>query len=82
MAHQIEARLGKLGEKRADLRKELLQTYRHQIKEKYRFLKGQPPERILWEIVSPENIEEIKDSVILSINPPKKSKEDGHDSLI
>jgi len=46
------------------LRKQLLQTYRHQIKEKYRFLKGQPPERILWEIVSPENIEEIKDLVI------------------
>jgi hypothetical protein len=64
MAHQIEARLGKLGEKRANLRKELLQTYRHRIKEKYRFLKGQPPERILWEIVSPENIEEIKDLVI------------------
>ena len=64
MACQIEARLGKLGEKRADLRKELLQTYRHQIKEKYRFLKGQPPERILWEIVSPGNIETIKDSVI------------------
>ena len=64
VAHQIEAQLGKLGEKRADLRKELLQTYRHQIKEKYRFLKGQPPERILWEIVSPENIEEIKDLVI------------------
>lgn len=64
MACQIDARLGKSGEKRADLRKQLLQTYRHQIKEKYRFLKGQPPERILWEIVSPENIEEIKDLVI------------------
>jgi hypothetical protein len=64
VAHQIEAQLGKLGEKRADLRKELLQTYRHQIKEKYRFLKGQPPERILWEIVSSENIEKIKDLVI------------------
>jgi len=64
MACQIEVRLGKLEEKRANLRKELLQTYRHQIKEKYRFLKGQPPERILWEIVSPENIEEIKDLVI------------------
>jgi len=64
MTRQIEARLGKLGEKRADLRKELLQTYRHQIKEKYRFLKGQPPERILWEVVSSENIEKIKDLVI------------------
>jgi len=41
-----------------------MRTYRHQIKEKYRFLKGHPPERILWEIVSPENIEEIKDLVI------------------
>lgn len=64
MTRQIEARLGKLGEKRAGLRKELLQTYRHQIKEKYRFLKGQPPERILWEVVSSENIEKIKDLVI------------------
>ena len=64
VAHQIEAQLRKLGEKRADLRKELLQTYRHQIKEKYRFLKGQPPERILWEVVSSENIEKIKDLVI------------------
>ena len=64
MACQIEARLGKLGDKRADLRKELLQNYRHQIKEKYRFLKGQPPERILWEIVSSDNIEKIKDLVI------------------
>lgn len=64
MACQIDARLGKSGEKRADLRKQLLQTYRHQIKEKYRFLKGQPPERILWEIVSSENIEKIKDLII------------------
>lgn len=64
MACQIDARLGKSGEKRADLRKQLLQTYRHQIKEKYRFLKGQPPERILWEIISPENVEEIKDLII------------------
>lgn len=64
MVCQIDARLGKLGEKRADLRKELLQTCRHQIKEKYRFLKGQPPERILWEIISPNNIEKIKDLVI------------------
>ncbi len=64
VAHQIEAQLGKLGEKRGDLRKELLQNYRHQIKEKYRFLKGQPPERILWEIISPENVEEIKDLII------------------
>lgn len=63
MACQIDARLGKSGEKRAGLRKQLLQTYRHQIKEKYRFLKGQPPERILWEIISPENIEEIKDLI-------------------
>ncbi len=60
----MEARLGKLEEKRADLRKELLDTFRHQIKEKYRFLKGQPPERILWEVVSPENIKKIKDLVI------------------
>ncbi len=64
VAHQIEAQLGKLGEKRGDLRKELLQNYRHRIKEKYRFLKGQPPERILWEIISPENVEEIKDLII------------------
>ncbi|MCK4617412.1 nucleotidyl transferase AbiEii/AbiGii toxin family protein [Candidatus Aerophobetes bacterium] len=64
MVCQIDARLGKSGEKRADLRKQLLQTYRHQIKEKYRFLKGQPPERILWEIISPENVEEIKDLII------------------
>ena len=64
MACQIDTRLGKSGEKRAGLRKQLLQTYRHQIKEKYRFLKGQPPERILWEIISPGNIEKIKDLVI------------------